>query len=109
MYVKIYFILLSFAIELYSGAPSGVQLTNAITDELTFRWNSVNSNCEPARLSRNIMFDCGTCRTTSESTAICTGLQIPNTCNFSIQNMVCGQVGPMSTPVAVVLEGTCIG
>ena len=99
-------ILLPFAVELYSGAPLDVQLTNANADELTFSWNSVNSNCESARLSRNIMFDCGTCRTTSESTAVCTGLQIPSTCDFSIQNVVCGQVGSMSTPVTVTLKGT---
>lgn len=91
-------------IELYERAPSGVMLTNVIAmNELTFSWNSVDPNCLPD--DQNIMFGCGSCQAASGTTATCTDLQIPSTCDFSVQNVVCGEIGSPSDPISVTLRG----
>ena len=88
---------------LYQDPPSGVKLINVTANELTFSWNSVDPYCSPD--NRNFLFDCGRFHTTTETTATYTDLQIPSTCNFIIQNIVCGQVGSASDPVTVTLRG----
>ena len=88
---------------LYQDPPSGVKLTDATANELTFSWNPVDPYCLPD--NRNFLFDCGRCRTTTETTATCTDLLTPSTCDFSIQNIVCGRVGSASDPVTVTLRG----
>ena len=92
---------------LYQDAPSGVQLIRVNANQLVFNWNSVDSTCLPN--DYNITFDCGNCSiTTNMTVAVCSDLLIPSTCDFSIQYIVCGQVGSASDPVIVTLKGMCM-
>ena len=84
--------------------PRDVQLTRVGTGQLTFTWTLVNSSC----LSINYMatLDCGTCSVAMDTTtAICSGLQLPSVCNFTVQTLVCGEVGAPSDTVTVILRG----
>ena len=91
-------------VVLYQEAPSGVTLTDVKPNELTFSWTLVDSACDPS--GYNITSDCGTCRIATATTATCTDLRLPSRCYYSIQNVVCGQVGPASTPITITLRGT---
>ena len=100
----------SFCIRLYlapiTQVPNDVQLTRVDTGQLTFTWTPVNSNCPSINYMATL--DCGTCSIPMGTTVNCSGLQLPGVCSFTVQTMVCGQVGAPSDPLTVTLRGIYI-
>ena len=74
--------------------------------EFTVSWIPFDTNCPSIDYSIN--YPCGTCRVTTETTAICSDLQLPSNCTLSIQSVICEHVGAGSTPIRVLLRGTHI-
>ena len=88
--------------------PNNVQLTNASSEELTFSWKSLTPVCSSIRYHINSS-NCGVCPTTTGSTtATCYDLQLSRekrVCKFSVQNVVCGNVGNSSVTVQELIGG----
>ena len=84
--------------------PNNVKLTRVDTGQLTFTWTSVNFRCPSINYMATL--DCGTCTVAvGDTTATCSGLLLPNVCTFTVQTVVCEQVGAPSDPVTVILRG----
>ena len=93
-------------IDVNNMAPRGVRLANVNVEELTFTWTLVDSTCSESITGYNISSNCGTCRNDTGTTATCSDLRLPSTCNFSIQNVICRRVGPASAVITITLRGS---
>ena len=86
--------------------PKSVSLTNVASGQLTFTWNTVNSTCPSLNYDTSSNCTNWTCVVTTDTTsAICSGLQLPSVCTFTVQTEVCGQVGLPSEPITVKIRG----
>ena len=88
----------------YLQEPSGFVILNVSMKEITFIWTASNFIC-PESTSYIIISNCSviSCITTRNK-AICSNLLIPSVCTFSIHNVVCGQIGPVTNTITVTLK-----
>ena len=77
--------------------------------QLNFTWTVVNLDCNSVDSYQITASGCGDCPVATETTsALCSALQMPAVCRFSVQSMVCGEVGMPSNEVTVSVRGISI-
>ena len=93
-----------FCTSIADESPRDLRLTRVDTGQLTFTWTPVNSNCPSINYMATL--NCGDCSVAiGTTTTICSGLQLPNVCSFTVTTMACGQVRAPSDPISVNLRG----
>ena len=88
------------------SSPDNVRLTGVEEGLLTFSWDSLGPNCESANY--RVISDCGGCPNNTNLTEVnCTDLQLSTEareCSLRVHVVLCGGVGNLSRPVAVMLK-----
>ena len=90
----------------YPQVPT-VTFTNANANTLTLSWPSEDPTCSAITYAMTTS-GCGSCSIATNmttATATCTGLQLGNVCNFSVQSVICGFTGMPSNTESLAIKG----